>query len=156
MLIPHIHPDDRSRLLRWATQQATLCSLVFLVAILLGTFSRPPGYALQDKQDTGIKSPAMVEHQDAHLPQGWRRTTNGWEHTSQWSSAPRVRETVETKSLDRWVKNQVDREPRWIQVVLDAIRRLPPLTFAILQIAAVTVAVTITSPHKNVDEDFKV
>lgn len=156
MLIPYIHPDDRSRLRRWATQQATLCTLVFLVAILAGTFSRPPGYALQDNQDANIKSPALVEPQYAHFPHGWRRTINGWEHTSQWHSAPRFSETAETKSIDGWVKTQTDREPRWIQMVLDAVRSLPPLTFAILQIAAVTVAVTITSPQKNADEDCKV
>ncbi|TWT48080.1 hypothetical protein Pla22_50800 [Rubripirellula amarantea] len=186
MHLPHIHPADRSRLKRWATQQATICTLVFLVVSLLGAYSRPPGYAEQshsmrdlessnalawpsetdapeflqtESQDTDTlyretlvtesQEPSMREVASyAYVPEGWRRTSQGWEFASDWHDESQYQTPVMTKSINRWIEVQKNREPHWVQATLDAVRRLPPLTFAILQVAAVAVAISITSTPK--------
>lgn len=77
---------------------------------------------------------------DAHVPVGWRRTTDGWEHTSNWLSPD--------KSIDTWIEEQKSREPAWIQRCLAMIRNTPPLVFAILQVSMITAVVLITTRKK--------
>lgn len=63
-------------------------------------------------------------------PQGWRRTDRGWEDVSTWRKIGRP--------LAEIVIAQQNREPGWVSSGLARIRELPPLAFAMLQIAAVS------------------
>lgn len=69
-------------------------------------------------------------------PQGWRRTDRGWEHVSTWPKPGRP--------LGEIVREQEQREPRWLSNVLTEVRQLPPLTFAALQIVAIAGVVRLS------------
>ncbi|WP_235033236.1 hypothetical protein [Rubripirellula obstinata] len=84
-----------------------------------------------------VEVPARI---DAHVPVGWRRTADGWEHTSNWLSVD--------KSIDTWIDEQKSREPAWIQRTLAMIRNTPPLVFAMLQVSMITAVVLITTRRK--------
>lgn len=66
-------------------------------------------------------------------PTGWRRTQNGWEDVSTWPAmAPSLPEIVMRQELQ---------ESAWLRDSLRTLRRVPPLVFAMLQLAAVAVIV---------------
>lgn len=62
-------------------------------------------------------------------PNGWRRTVNGWEHTSTWKPKPHLAELI---------AQQREQEDYWLGHFLQSVRALPPLAFASLQIAAIS------------------
>lgn len=78
----------------------------------------------------------------ATIPEGWRRTANGWEHTSNW--------LADDKPIEKWIVEQERREPVWIQRLLEIVRKTPPIAFAVLQLAAVSVVVVTTSKTRPV------
>jgi len=66
-------------------------------------------------------------------PTGWRRTQHGWEDVSTWpTKAPSLPEIVMRQELQ---------ESAWIRDSLQTLRRVPPLVFAMLQLAAVAVII---------------
>ncbi len=69
------------------------------------------------------------------VPQGWRRTVNGWEYASGWQQFSSSRPLAELVSI------QQAREPAWIQNGMRWLRELSPLTFAVLQLLAITAIV---------------
>ena len=63
-------------------------------------------------------------------PDGWRRTVNGWEHTSTWFQ----RYPVDINVL---IQNQQDAEPVWMRASLGAVRQIGPIKTAVIQIALI-------------------
>ena len=61
---------------------------------------------------------------------------NGWENTSSWRLA--------TRSLAEIVIAQQSREPKWMNQLLGGVRRVPPLAYALLQIAAIAGIVALS------------
>lgn len=65
-------------------------------------------------------------------PRGWRRTSNGWEHVSTWSTIP-----ARTVTLNDHIIAQRDAEPIWLRQAMRALRGIHPSYFALGQILAV-------------------
>ena len=61
-------------------------------------------------------------------PNGWRKTSKGWEHTSSWEVKPSLAEVLIQERA---------RESHWISFFLQGVRSIPPLAYASLQIAAI-------------------
>ena len=74
-------------------------------------------------------------------PQGWRRTANGWEHSSQWRAL--------SLSLNDLILAQQQREPAWVQGALQRVRSLPPLVFCAMQLAMVALIVWVSETKKG-------
>ena len=68
-------------------------------------------------------------HVAAVRPRGWRRTKNGWEHTSTWRPK---------RSLAAILNEEQEREQHWVQHFLNGVRGVPPVAYACLQIAAIS------------------
>lgn len=69
------------------------------------------------------------------LPTGWRRTNRGWEHVSNWPTTAQAR----SASLGEIIAQQRRTEPRWLRDLMALLRSIPPLGFAGMQIAVVSV-----------------
>jgi len=75
----------------------------------------------------------------AVIPEGWRRTKFGWEHTSTWGIAKRE----PTPSIDHWITRTSNRVPSWSRGTLSGIRDLSPITLALCQILAIACIVRL-------------
>ncbi|EMI58526.1 hypothetical protein RSSM_00053 [Rhodopirellula sallentina SM41] len=64
-------------------------------------------------------------------PRGWRRTSNGWEHVSTWSTLP-----TRTVTLNDHIIAQRDAEPIWLRNAARVLRGIHPSYFALGQILA--------------------
>ncbi len=134
-----ITPADRhflARSLRCHVVVWLVVGVFFTIGSLVPS-QEPYAASLDGKTQVSIGVIAQI---DAHVPVGWRRTADGWEHTSNWLSRD--------KSIDTWIEEQKSREPAWIQRTLEIIRNTPPLMFAILQLSMITVVVLITTRGK--------
>jgi hypothetical protein len=93
----------------------------------------------------GSRSPtAVAPYPKAVAPNGWRRTSHGWEHASSWPLQPR--------QLGEIIRQQEDREPAWIQLALANLRDVPPLAFALIQIGAI-VAILQVEKRRGIKSD---
>ncbi len=79
----------------------------------------------------------------AVIPEGWRRTKYGWEHTSTWTSL------FANASINELIAIQRHREPAWIRYGFAKLRAIPPLMVAVLQITAIAVIVNIAENHRR-------
>lgn len=84
-------------------------------------------------------SPSLLRSSPAAVPQGMRRTKNGWEDASLWS----LPAGVQTESLDGWLKRQRAQEPGWVRRAMEEIRETPPWMVAAIQISAIAAIVHI-------------
>jgi len=82
------------------------------------------------KQSSGMEDPVRIDRGISVAPQGWRRTSNGWELASRWRLPSSL-------TLGELILIQRDREPVWIRSSLKWLRELPPLTFAMFQLTAI-------------------
>ncbi len=133
MTLFEIRNKDRRWLIRWLLSNlvcvaAFACVLTFL-RVTSTSPSIPIGTATADSLAID-KDPGSIP------PQGWRRTANGWENVSQWRSRP-------TLPLAELILIQKGREPAWIQHVLQLLRDVSPLTYALLQITTIAAIVWI-------------
>lgn len=95
-----------------------------------------PFYAVADEAKN-----IPVTHIAAVTPRGWRRTKNGWEHTSSWRPQ---------RSLSDFVHVEQQREQFWIHHFFNGVRNVPPLAYACLQIAAISAICWISQVSKTV------
>ncbi|MCO8122771.1 hypothetical protein NHH03_13570 [Stieleria sp. TO1_6] len=86
-----------------------------------------------------VRQSSLAESK-APLPTGLRRTKNGWEDTTLWYVSP----DVETRSINSWMDQQRQREPSWVRLFFDKLRRTPPLMIAVIQISAIAAIVRIS------------
>ena len=105
------------------------------IGILLSSLPVPLEAGEQaDLEVSRIQSQATVPH-------GWRRTNQGWEHTSTW--------TLSNLTINQWIATQHDREPAWIRAGFSTLRSIPPLMVATLQIAAIAVITNIDKHRRK-------
>ncbi|MGB7324853.1 MAG: hypothetical protein WBD31_08265 [Rubripirellula sp.] len=151
MKLFYVHPDDARWLARWL--RGNLCGCVVVAGLLSLIGSDAPIQADRTFiQSVSATAPADVPPADvppvdvapgvvSHLPEGWRRTDNGWEHTSTW--------TPVTRHLSEWIESQQAREPLWAQRLLASLRDTPPLIYAMCQITAITAVVVLTQRREE-------
>lgn len=146
MKLPRLDSGDRRWLYRWLRGHLVCVGLLFalVLALQLDTSVRELPHSHAGPTSTrgsapltplGTRSTGPQSAGISVLPDGWRRTAQGWEHVSSWR-APRP-------SLDQVILGQIDREPAWIRAVLAWLRSLSPLTFAAIQLAAISVAIVV-------------
>ncbi len=128
--------EDRRRLSQWVRYHVAAW-IVIATLLTLGSLAPTTGQSHTDQWHTGHTTPMVIASSDAHLPEGWRRTTTGWQHTSNWLSSG--------KSINTLIQEQRSREPQWIQRSLQVIRHTSPLTIAMLQLIAITTVVVATT-----------
>ena len=80
-----------------------------------------------------------VTHVAAVTPRGWRRTKDGWEHTSSWRPQ---------RSLSDFLNVEQQREQLWVHHFFNGVRSVPPLAYACLQIAAISAICWISQVSK--------
>ena len=160
-----IAAEDREHLSRWFRQQLQLCCCclaVFAFAHCSSGFFAPPISnpstarldAKQSDANFGVKSvfgkrdgvdrrrtPVI----DAHQPQGWRRTAEGWEHTSSWFKKP--------QALSELIADQEAREPAWIGQLLAVIRGVSPILYSMAQIALIAMILWL---HQDGETEEKI
>jgi hypothetical protein len=150
----YMHPDDAQWLRRWLRNNL-VCFLAILGFLLIIRFEGiDPLEAMKtaraDHSEVATSSQLPAEREFAQLtsrspdpiaPQGWRRTEQGWEDVSKWPPLPRP--------LGEIILGQQEREPAWIQFSLATVRGIPPLAFAMLQIAAIAVVVNLSRRRRK-------
>ena len=132
-----------------------LLVLLGMLALLLGSlglFEGSAGFAWRAKRfistQFGLPLDPLadeaqnipVTHIAAVTPRGWRRTKNGWEHTSSWRPQ---------RSLSDFLNVEQQREQFWIHHFFNGVRNVPPLAYACLQIAAISAICWISQVSKT-------
>jgi hypothetical protein len=157
-----LHPDDARWLCRWMRSNlvCVLAILCFLAAIrnespvpfaTMRQVQADQSLTLQSADlspDVGTAMPPETElvlldsrRPNPVAPEGWRRTDQGWEHVSTWRPMPRP--------LDEIIETQVDQEPAWVRFILDRLRSVPPLMFALIQITAIAAIVNVARNRRE-------
>ncbi|MGB7324881.1 MAG: hypothetical protein WBD31_08405 [Rubripirellula sp.] len=77
----------------------------------------------------------------AVVPNGWRRTKYGWEHTSTWGLTAAVKPSP---SMQQWIERTAGRNPAWARTTFASIRQLSPITIALIQIALITAILKVS------------
>jgi hypothetical protein len=145
MKLLHIHPSDRTRLYRWLRSNVSffVVAVTLLVAVRyqpempVGPRVSASGGDLDRSQFRPLETspgPPVDDHPTAVAPEGWRRTSDGWEHVSSWPSI---------KSINQLIAEQHELEPEWARVTFSKLRRISPLMVALLQITAIAAIVNV-------------
>ena len=133
MTLFNIESKDRQWLTRWLFSNLVCVTVLGCLLVLLRFESTTP--VIPMTQATADTLTAVTEV-GSIPPQGWRRTANGWEHTSHWRSRS-------SRPLAELILIQRDREPAWAQKGLHVLRELPPLTYAMFQLTAIAAIVWV-------------
>ena len=151
MKLLHVHPSDRAWLRRWLRSNFSF----FVVATTLLIAVRyqpempagPRASASNGDLQLGASDPGQPRHgqPNAVAPDGWRRTSDGWEHVSNWPSI---------KSINQLIAEQHEMEPEWIRSVFGKLRGISPLMVALLQITAIATIVNVAK-SRTVTDDTK-
>ena len=144
MTLININSEDRRWLKRWLRSNLVCVAVAGCLLVALRGESNVPVIRM-----TQANAESIV-HTDAGisvLPQGWRRTANGWEHVSRWQNPASL-------PLGELVLNQQQREPAWMKAVLRTLRMLPPLAFALMQLTAIAMIVWVAEARKKRDQKF--
>lgn len=106
---------------------------ILAVSIVVAGCSQPTLFRLERGQ------PLAAIPSDAEVPNGMRRTNDGWEDASNWN----IRTDLKEQSIDSWILEQREQEPGWLRRVFDKLRTTPPLMIAVIQITAIAAIVQI-------------
>ncbi|MGI9472848.1 MAG: hypothetical protein ACR2NZ_15015 [Rubripirellula sp.] len=150
----YLHPSDLVWLKGWLTKHA---AFLLIAGSLWAAFhswpSQQPNQANANESavrelNVSRESSALAEpgdHSDVSIhsvpPEGWRHTKDGWEHVSTWRPAPRP--------LGEIVREQEEREPKWVKSTLAGVRGIPPLAFGLFQITAIAVIVNVSRKRSD-------
>lgn len=107
-----------------------------LIAMLLASVGCAPPSLFENEYGpilTAIDSSATI-------PQGMRRTKNGWEDASRWN----ISLDFQDRSIESWITDQRQREPGWVRQMFAEIRSTPPLMFAVIQITMIAAIVHVS------------
>ena len=101
-------------------------------------FSKSP--TRPDLKTPRVRRLGQVDHTEvqqvrAVAPRGWRKTATGWEHTSTWLIEP---------FLPRIESNNSSQELHDPSLILQGLRRIPPLAYAAMQIAVIAGVITVS------------
>ena len=80
------------------------------------------------------------EERRAHIPNGWRYTKDGWQHTSTWMLDQDAREPM---TINQLIDRQQQREPEWMQGLMERVRSWSPAAIAMSQILLILLIVRI-------------
>ena len=166
MKLTKLHPDDLRWLSRWLRSNlvCVLAIFCFLMVIRNNAPSRSTT-AGQARAEQAEAAPPATDAAPAELettlppeselvllpsrrpnpvaPKGWRRTKHGWEHVSTWRPIPRP--------LGQIIETQFDREPAWARLMLERLRGVPPLMFALIQVTAIAAIVNVSASKNQLD-----
>lgn len=120
----YLHPDDRRWLKRWLKNNL-VCFAAIVAFITLLKFASMVPEVIESRSRAGADTPSSTIPAD---PSGWRRTNDGWQHTSTWLRQPH-RETSEATMMQPKVT--------WATIVMESLRRTSPLVIATMQIVAI-------------------
>lgn len=122
----YIHPDDRRWLKRWFRNNLVCFAVIvlFLLTLRLSTAVRPEPVVTDE--------PVAAAH-EVVVPEGWRRTNRGWEHTSRWQLA-------EPSDATRYASVALV-QPIWATTTMETVRNTSPLVIAVMQITAIALIV---------------
>ncbi len=155
-----LHPNDSKWLRGWllSNLRFSIAALLLLIAVgHLPEIPITPGHAaiFETAIDPSTELPpetelVLLKARRPHpvAPQGWRRTSAGWEHVSTWTSL--------RKSINQLIATQQNREPAWIRFTFAKIRSVPPLMVALLQVTAITVIVNVARSRQVVNRDLTI
>ena len=74
-------------------------------------------------------------------PNGWRRTKDGWEHTSNWAIEASGHAN---KSISELMQLQSKRESPWARTAMKTIRECPPHWIAVIQVLLIGVICSVS------------
>jgi hypothetical protein len=144
MKLLHIHPSDSAWLRRWLRSNVSffcVAAALLIAARYQPAMPRAPRASAADEgfRHDATEPPSNDEFRpdgrpSAVAPEGWRRTVDGWEHVSSWTSI---------KSINRLIAEQQALEPRWVRVSFARLRRISPLMVALLQITAIAAIMNV-------------
>ena len=77
------------------------------------------------------------------IPEGWRRTVHGWEHTSNWLRPIPA-------DLNELIEKQREQEPIWMQASIQSIRQISPVRMAGIQLALIALIFSLNRHWANV------
>jgi hypothetical protein len=122
---------------------------VVLLGLLIGGSSTSLNTAVlqaHDPQAKVLAQSTVAGAASAVVPDGWRRTRHGWEHTSTWTNL------FANASINELIEIQRRREPAWVRYGFAKLRAIPPLMVAVLQIAAIAVIVSIAESRRQAEK----
>ena len=135
MSLFYLHPDDRRWLKRWFRNNL-VCVAAIIGFLLILRFSAMV-------QDDANASSVQGKNQVV-IPEGWRRTTQGWEHTTQWHFT-QVTDSAPAAALPL-------AQPKWVMITMETLRRTSPLVIAMAQLAAVAGIIGLSKRRRSSDQ----
>ena len=87
----------------------------------------------------------LIGHRQTNpvIPDGWRKTKDGWQHTSSW---PHLKGSLsEIVTINQLIAQQQASEPPWTRQIMLWLASVPPLAIAVAQILAIWMIVKITN-----------
>jgi hypothetical protein len=159
-----VHPDEWKWLKGWLRSNLTVASLIYSFLIFAQVTPDLPVVSGQaatadvvqrDHLAATIPRPAaespLPPETDLVLltsrrpnpvaPEGWRRTVNGWEDASTW--------TTLGPSISQRIIAQQSREPEWVRNLFVTILGISPLMIALLQLTAVAAIVHVAQTRRR-------
>ncbi|TWU41592.1 hypothetical protein Q31b_30430 [Novipirellula aureliae] len=140
---------ENLKLLNRALWTNTKVVAAFMTLIFAGGFqgsrSGDHGAISAPQAQIASYSEEQVESMRSVPPSGWRRTNRGWEHTSNWTMPNHF---GANRSISELIATQQASEPKWLQLVLSTVRRIPPLMIAAIQVTAVAILMLSHRGHR--------
>ncbi|MFK8114110.1 MAG: hypothetical protein AB8B91_18050 [Rubripirellula sp.] len=142
----YVSPQDARWLRRWLLNNLVgVVAIVGVIMVIRVESSVPdvgPHQVISVNQVVGSDS-SLLHKPTAVAPEGWRRTSSGWQHVSTWrKSSPPIAVVDQQESI----------EPTWIDQTLQRIQGVPPLMFALIQITAIAAIVNIAGKEQDEHE----
>lgn len=143
----HVHPDDWARLRRWT--RSNLSFFAVGVALLIAVRYQPE---MPSSPQLSASTESVADQQRGPvvafdpslprsvMPEGWRRTRDGWEHVSTWTSL---------RSINELILQQRESEPVWAQLVFAKLRGISPLAIALMQVTAIAAIVNVARTRRD-------
>jgi len=136
----YLHPDDRRWLKRWFRNNLVCfaCIIGFLLLLRLASMV-PEAIGSLDAFGNRVDQDATV----AVSPYGWRRTNEGWQHTSTWMrSSNHDVASSEPRPLPSM-------QPAWAIITMETVRRTSPLVIASIQITLIAIIIRISLRYQQ-------
>ena len=93
---------------------------------------------LPDRNHAVYSAPA---NSNSVAPNGWRRTKDGWEHTSNWAIEASGHAD---KSISELMQLQSKRESPWARTAMKVMRECPPHWIAVIQVLLIGVICSVS------------
>lgn len=151
MKLLQINKEDSAWLKRWLRSNLSFFGVVVLLLVALKFEPEMPVSRLSANDSVAENmeelppetEKVLLSSRDPNpvLPQGWRRTRDGWEDVSTW--------TKTGKNINDLIAEQKSQEPAWIRIVFSKIRAISPLMIALMQVSVVATIVNVARSRKE-------